>query len=100
MKEMNFPQSEVNWKSEKTDGGYYVTLSSKTFICGAYLNITGIDNAFSDNYFDLLPGERKVVTQKCPAEKLINVHSNSAMFQIIFDKKSASACNKRQRFHR
>ena len=57
MKEMNFPQAEVDWKSEKTNGGYYVTLSSKTFVRGAYLSITGVDNAFSDNYFDILPNQ-------------------------------------------
>ena len=57
MKEMNFPQSEVEWKSEKTDGGYYVTLSSKTFVRGAYLSINGVDNAFSDNYFDILSNQ-------------------------------------------
>ena len=57
MKEMNFPQAEVDWKSEKTDGGYYVTLSSKTFVRGAYLSIIGVDNSFSDNYFDILPNQ-------------------------------------------
>ncbi len=57
MKEMNFPQAEVDWKSEKTNGGYYVTLSSKTFVRGAYLSIIGVDNSFSDNYFDILPNQ-------------------------------------------
>ena len=57
MKETNFPQAEVERKSEKTDGGYYVTLNSKNFVRGAYLSITGVDNAFSDNYFDILPNQ-------------------------------------------
>jgi beta-mannosidase len=57
MKEMNFPQANVDWKSEKADGGYYVTLNSKTFVRGTYLSITGVDNAFSDNYFDILPNQ-------------------------------------------
>ena len=54
---MNFLQAEVDKKSEKADGGYYVTLNSKTFVRGAYLSITGVNNAFSDNYFDILPNQ-------------------------------------------
>ena len=57
MKEMNFPQAEVDRKSEKADGGYFVTLNSKTFARGVFLSINGTGNSFSDNYFDLLPNQ-------------------------------------------
>ena len=51
------PAADIEWKSEKADGGYFVTLSSKIFARGVFLSINGIDNSFSDNYFDLLPNK-------------------------------------------
>jgi beta-mannosidase len=36
-------------------------LESDVFARGVFLSIEGIDNFFSDNYFDLLPGEPKVI---------------------------------------
>lgn len=57
MKEKHMPAADIEWKSEKADGGYFVTLSSKIFARGVFLSINGIDNSFSDNYFDLLPNK-------------------------------------------
>lgn len=56
-KEIDFPKANIKWQSLPTQGGYEVTLESDVFARGVFLSIEGIDNFFSDNYFDLLPGE-------------------------------------------
>ncbi len=60
-KEMNFPKSEIVWRSEKCDDGFNVYLTSKNFVRGAFLSIDGVDNHFNDNYFDILPNETKKI---------------------------------------
>lgn len=41
--------------------GYDVTLRSDIFARAVFMKIKGIDNFFSDNYFDLLPGQKRTV---------------------------------------
>lgn len=72
-KEMRFPKANIKWKSEKVDGGILVTLCSKTFARGVFLSINGIDNFFSDNYFDLLPNvEKKVLVRTSISKQEFN----------------------------
>ncbi|MBQ7571229.1 MAG: hypothetical protein IJT19_03220 [Bacteroidaceae bacterium] len=42
--------------------GFSVSLKSDIFARAVFLKIRGIDNFFSDNYFDLLPGEDRTIT--------------------------------------
>lgn len=44
------------------DGAFKVTLSSPTFCRSVMVDIEGLRTPFSDNYFDLLPNEEKVIT--------------------------------------
>ena len=63
MEEQNF-----NVNVEKVDCGYNIDIESKSFLNRFYalcLNDSGI---FSDNYFNMLPGERRVI-QFIPSEK-------------------------------
>lgn len=57
---------------EKTFDGEFstVTLKSNTFQRSVMLDIAGVAEPFSDNYFDLLPGKEKIVTIKANPEKL------------------------------
>lgn len=56
-KELNLPQVNVSAAIAEADGGYDVTLSADRFARAVFLSINGIDNFFSDNYFDIIPGE-------------------------------------------
>lgn len=60
-KYMEYPRPEFKVKVEDADDGFDVTVGSDTFARGVFLSIDGIDNFFSDNYFDILPAsERKI----------------------------------------
>lgn len=60
-KEVNFPKVKVKMKQidENT-----IELTSNKFAKSVWLFLPGTDNAFSDNYFDLLPGEKKLIDVK------------------------------------
>lgn len=60
-KDLKLPDYKVKTKVEKNDNGYKVTLSSKTLVKDLYVSFPGYLGNFSDNYFDLLPGETKVI---------------------------------------
>ena len=44
--------------------GYDVTIGSDVFARGVFLSLEGIDNFFSDNYFDILPGKNRKIHVK------------------------------------
>lgn len=56
-KDIDFPKATIRTTSTPTNGGFDATVESDVFARGVFLSIEGIDNFFSDNYFDLLPGE-------------------------------------------
>ncbi|GAB3241331.1 glycoside hydrolase family 2 TIM barrel-domain containing protein [Hymenobacter seoulensis] len=62
-KEMTLPPTSVrtDWK-QTTDSTFQVTLQSKTLARQVHLLLTEKDGFFEDNYFDLLPGEKKTLT--------------------------------------
>ncbi|MEO8085468.1 MAG: glycoside hydrolase family 2 protein [Bacteroidota bacterium] len=47
---------------EKNNGDFVLTLSANTLVKNLFLDIKDADAHFSDNYFDLLPHESKVVS--------------------------------------
>lgn len=55
-KDIEFPKTRIKTTSEAKAGGFNVTLEAATFARGVFLSLKGIDNFFSDNYFDILPG--------------------------------------------
>lgn len=60
-KDIDFPQATISTDIVSSEGGYDVTLISDVFARGVFVSIDGIDNFFSDNYFDLLPGEKNTI---------------------------------------
>lgn len=50
--------------SSSAPGEYAVTVSSQNFARAVCLSVDGASGKFSDNYFDLLPGETKTCTVK------------------------------------
>lgn len=65
---LNVDEQNFNVNVEKADVGYNIDIESKSFLNRFYalcLNDTGV---FSDNYFNMLPGEKRKI-QFIPSEK-------------------------------
>ncbi|MBL7828038.1 MAG: glycoside hydrolase family 2 protein [Saprospiraceae bacterium] len=62
-KKMALSKTDVNLKVEQVNDGYQITLSADRLAKNVMIS-TEVDGFFSDNYFDLLPGERKTVLFK------------------------------------
>ena len=58
---MNYTHPNYSVDIEPAEGGYEVTVDSDVFARGVFLSIEGIENFFSDNYFDILPGEKRTI---------------------------------------
>ena len=61
---MNYEKANISWSAKKAGGGYDVTLKSDVFARGVFMSLSGIDNFFEDNYFDLLPGKEVTINVK------------------------------------
>ena len=60
-KDIDFPKATISTDIAAAKDGFNVILSSDVFARGVFMSIDGIDNFFSDNYFDLLPGESRTI---------------------------------------
>lgn len=54
---IDYPQTVVERRLEPVDGGFLLTLSSEGFTRAVALEVEEPQTSFSENYFDLLPGE-------------------------------------------
>jgi len=72
MKEVRLPQPEIRANVEAAGNGYRLTLQSSQIAREVYLSFGDFDAKFSDNYFDLLPGEsvQIEVTSKASLDQL------------------------------
>ena len=66
---LNLPKTQIKQKVSYADGEYTITLSSKNLAKDVFVEIPILGTKFSDNFFDLLPGERKVITISSPELK-------------------------------
>jgi beta-mannosidase len=65
VKDLALPSASVMAKVKDLGAGAFaIGLTSTTLAKNLYLSFDDIDGAFSDNYFDLLPGETKIVEFK------------------------------------
>lgn len=60
-KDMHFTHNDIKTTVVPNKDGYDVTLKTSLFARGVFLKIKGIDNFFSDNYFDMLPGSTRTI---------------------------------------
>ena len=65
-KYMNYAAPDYKVDFAKADGGYDVTIGSDTFARGVFLSLDGIDNFFSDNYFNIMPGQSRTIRVTTP----------------------------------
>lgn len=62
-RKLNLPKTKVNVKVEQVNEGYQLVLHTSNLAKSVMLSADA-DGFFSDNYFDMLPGERKTVLFK------------------------------------
>lgn len=70
---MEYSRPDFKVTVQQASDGYDVTVGSDVFARGVFLSIDGIDNFFSDNYFDILPStERKIhVKTSVPRDEFV-----------------------------
>jgi beta-mannosidase len=61
-KNIDFPQPNIRRMVKPSADGVEVMLESGKYARAVYLSIEGVDNFFSDNYFDMLPHQHVVVS--------------------------------------
>ncbi len=66
---LNLPQTEVKQSVKYADGKYTVTLLSKKLAKDIFVEIPIMGAKFSDNFVNLLPGEKKVIEITSPQLK-------------------------------
>ena len=63
-KDLDLPKAKIEIKLKKADGEYMLTVKSKELAKDLFIEVPVQGARFSDNFFDLLPGETKVVIIK------------------------------------
>ncbi|MBD5224427.1 MAG: glycoside hydrolase family 2 protein [Bacteroidales bacterium] len=63
---MNYTKPELTLDITPASDGYDVTVGTDVFARGVFLSLDGIDNFFSDNYFDILPGSSRTIHVQTP----------------------------------
>lgn len=63
-KELKVTKPEVTWQVAKVGEGFDITLKTDKLAKNIYLQIADEEGFFSDNYFDLLPGETVSINLK------------------------------------
>jgi beta-mannosidase len=65
-KELAVPRPQIKTDIMPVRGGFKVTVSADKFARAVYLSAPGFVGSFSDNYFDLIPGEKMEVEFRRP----------------------------------
>ncbi len=63
---LNLPQTKIEQSTTYADGKYTITLKSKYLAKDVFVDIPIQGAQFNDNFFDLLPSEKKVITITSP----------------------------------
>jgi len=64
-KDLYLDNPDINYEVKRTSKGYSLDLTCTSFAKDIFLSVDNSDGFFTDNYFDLLPGERKTVEFWC-----------------------------------
>lgn len=73
-KNLRLERPEITFQMVEKDNQLQVTLNTNTLAKNLYLSLDGLEGNFSDNFFDLLPRESKVVTISIPETFDITAH--------------------------
>jgi beta-mannosidase len=81
-KDLSLEKPSVKLNTAKSEEGYTIEITTDRLAKDLYLS-SGVDGEFSDNYFDLLPGEKKIVTFR-PKQKGGNF-TKTLSYRTLFD---------------
>ncbi len=62
LKDLDFPDPQWKYEITEGEGGFDLTFTTVNLAKNIYVSADGVDGFFSDNFFDLLPGEEKTIT--------------------------------------
>lgn len=65
-KYMNYAKPEYQLAITPAGDGYDLEIGADTFLRGVFFSLEGIDNFFSDNYFNVLPGTTRKIHVRTP----------------------------------
>lgn len=57
VKDLDLPAPDLQWVMNKTEGGFNIVVSADKLAKNIYLTAPGVEGFFSDNFFDILPGQ-------------------------------------------
>ncbi len=60
-KNLELPESDIAYEVSEADGKKYVTVTSGDLAIGVYLSAENVDVLFEDNFFNLFPGEERII---------------------------------------
>ena len=80
-KEMRLSHPHITYEVAKNEDKYILTLTSDKLARNVYIESREYDGFFTDNYFDLLPGQQKIVEFQFSDD--VNVKQLEEDFQII-----------------
>ena len=83
VKDLELPDPKIIMSDLKIDEGYRIKLNSNKLAKNVFLNIEKITGFFSDNYFDLLPGEEVAVDFFCKEE--LDDFNNNLKIKTVWD---------------
>ena len=82
-KELKLPVTKVKYTVNKTKSGFTIELSSPKLAKNVYLSVNDKNAFFSDNYFDLIPGDTVIV--KCKTGISEDVFKSSLKIKSLVD---------------
>lgn len=83
VKEMVLPRPEISWVIEESSEGIRITLKSDVLARYVYLSIPGNEGRFSDNFFDLISREERVVVFQSVSSDLKDVKDKLVVQSIV-----------------
>lgn len=81
IKDLALPNPNIEVNVTRSNGEWFVCLSSDKFAKDVYLNTDILGAFFHDNFFDLIPGEEKLVKLTLPEG--IEIENLSDMIQVV-----------------
>ncbi|MFO7889193.1 MAG: glycoside hydrolase family 2 protein [bacterium] len=64
-KDLYLDNPDISYEVKRTSKGYSLDLTCTSLAKDIFLSVDNSDGFFTDNYFDLIPGERKTVEFRC-----------------------------------
>ncbi|WP_422360627.1 beta-mannosidase [Reichenbachiella sp.] len=82
-KNLRLERPEITFQMVEKDAQLQVTLNTNTLVKNLYISLDGLEGSFSDNFFDLLPGESKMVT--IPVSETFDITAHEVKILTVND---------------